>query len=183
MRQRRCRHNRRIFDPHAVMNLVAFLQSAQDGNSILDGRLLDQNRLETALQRRVFFDVLAIFIQRCRADTAQFAARQSRFEHIGSIHRPFRSARADHRMNFIDKENNLALGADDFLQHSLESFFELAAIFRAGHQSADVQTDNAFVFQILRHITVNDTLRQTFHNRRLADTRFADQHRIIFGAP
>ena len=35
-------------------------------------------RLETALQRRVFFDIFAVFVERRRADAVQLAARQHR---------------------------------------------------------------------------------------------------------
>src|SRR3546814_9823863 len=49
--------------------------------------LVDQYFLETALQRGVFFDVLAVFVQGSGAYTMQFAARQGRLEHIACIHR------------------------------------------------------------------------------------------------
>jgi len=54
MRQRGRRHQRGILDAHAVMNFVAFLQSAQNRNGRLDGRLGDLHGLESAFERRVF---------------------------------------------------------------------------------------------------------------------------------
>ena len=48
-------------------------------------RLFDHNRLETAFQRGIAFDVLAIFVQRRRADALQFAARQRRLQDIGRV--------------------------------------------------------------------------------------------------
>ncbi len=95
MRKRGRRHERRILNAHAVMHFVAFLQSAQDRDGRLDARLVHHHRLETPLQRRVLLDVLAIFVERRRADAAQFAARQLRLEHVRRVRRAFRRARAD----------------------------------------------------------------------------------------
>jgi len=48
--------------------------------------LADQDRLNTGrLQRRVFLDIFAIFIQRGCSDRVQFTARQRRFEHVSRI--------------------------------------------------------------------------------------------------
>ena len=42
--------------------------------------------------------------------------------------------------------------------------------------------DHALVLQHLRHVAGDDSLRQAFDDRRLADAGFADQHRIVLGA-
>src|SRR5208282_2456823 len=70
MRQGRGRDDGRIFDAHAVMHLVLFLQAAQDGNGVFDIWLAHENDLETAFERRVFLDVLAIFVERGGSDGA-----------------------------------------------------------------------------------------------------------------
>ena len=111
VRQRRRGDDRRIGDAHAVMHLVAFLQAAQDRDRVLDGRLVDQHLLEAALQRRVLFDVLAVFVQRRRADAVQLAARQRRLEHVAGVHRAFGFAGADHRVQLVDEQDDLALPA------------------------------------------------------------------------
>ena len=67
------------------------------------------NRLETALQRRILLDVLAVFRDRRRADHLEIAAGQRRLQQIGSIHRPFRRTGADDRMHFINKQNDSAV--------------------------------------------------------------------------
>ena len=72
-------------------------------------RLAHHHRLETPFQRRVFFDVLAIFIQRRRADAAQFAARQLRLHHVRRVRRAFRRARADERVQFVNEQNDPCL--------------------------------------------------------------------------
>ena len=50
------------------MNLVLFLEAAQDRNGVFDGRFLDQHGLEPARQGRILLDVLTVFVQRGRAD-------------------------------------------------------------------------------------------------------------------
>ena len=71
-----------VLDSHAMMGLVARLQAAQNRDGFLDRRFPYIDWLEAALKGGVFFDVLAVFIQRCGADAAQIAAGQGRLEHV-----------------------------------------------------------------------------------------------------
>ena len=82
VRQGRRRDDRSIGDAHAVMHFVLLLQAAQDRDRVLDRWLADIHRLETPLERSILFDVLAVFIERGRADAAQFAARQRGLQHV-----------------------------------------------------------------------------------------------------
>ena len=72
--------------------------------------------------------------------------------------------------------------ACDFAEHGLQPLLELAAIFRAGDQRAHVERHQPLFLQRFRHVAIDDAQRQAFGNRRLADARFADQHRIVLGA-
>ena len=60
------------------MEFVLFLDAAQDRDGVLDRRLADEDRLKTPRQRGVFLDMLAVFVERGRADAVQFAARKRR---------------------------------------------------------------------------------------------------------
>ena len=62
VRKFRCGHNGGVGNFHAVVRLVLFLQTAQNGDRILNTRLVDQHLLEATLKRRVLFDVLAVFV-------------------------------------------------------------------------------------------------------------------------
>ena len=75
--------------------------SSTDGSS-------DKHRLEAPRQRRVLLDVLAVFVEGRRADAVQFAARQGRFQHVRGVHRAFRLAGADQRVQFVDEDDDLA---------------------------------------------------------------------------
>ena len=160
-------------------HLIAFLQPAQDGNRVLDGRFGDQNRLEPALQRGVLFNVLAVFIERRRTDTMQLPARQHRFEQVARIHRAFRFARADNRMQLVDKQDNPAVALFNFLQNSLEAFLKLTAELGSCDQSAHIERKNGSVLEVFRHIAAYNPLCQPFGDGRLADAWFADQNRVV----
>ena len=81
---------------------------AQDLDRLLDGRLLDQDRLEAPLQRRVPLDVLAVLVERRRADRLQLAARQRRLEDVRRVDRALGRARADERVQLVDEEHAVA---------------------------------------------------------------------------
>ncbi len=169
----------RVLDPDAVMNLVAFLQSPEDGNRILHRRLLDQDRLEPPLERRVFFDVLPVFVQSGRADAAQFAPRQGRLEHVRGVDGSLRRPGAHHRMDLINEEDDLPLGGGDLLQDSLQPLLELAAVLRPGDKGADIEADDPFVTEVLRHVPIHDPLCQSLDDCRLAHARFPDQDGVV----
>ena len=134
-------HQGRVLDLHAaVMGLVARLQTAEDGDRVLDVGLADGDRLETPFQGGVFLHVLAILVQRRGADAAELAAGQGRLEQVGGVAAAFRPARADDRVQLVDEEHDVA-GGGDFLQDGLEPLLEFAAELRAGHQRAHVQGD------------------------------------------
>ena len=86
--------------------------------------------METAFQCRILFDVLAVLVQRGRADQAQLATGQHRLQHIAGVHRAFGRTRAD------DERDDLAVGVLDFVEHALEALLELATVLRAGHHGA-----------------------------------------------
>src|SRR5216684_2285153 len=65
--------------------LVAVLNAEQNLGGVAFIRRRNLDGLETALERTVFFDRLAILARRSRADTLNFTARQSRFQDVGRV--------------------------------------------------------------------------------------------------
>src|SRR5712691_438228 len=75
--------------------LVAVLNAEQNLGGIAFIRWRNLDGLETALQRTIFFDRLAILARRSRADTLNFTARQSWFQDVRRIERPLGRTRAN----------------------------------------------------------------------------------------
>ena len=175
------RHQRRVLEPDAVMDLVALPQPAQDADRVLDARFADDDRLEAPLERGILLDVLAVLVERRCANRMQLAARQHRLEHVGRVHGAFRGAGADDGVELVDEENDLAGGIGDFLEDRLQPLFELAAVLCAGNERAHVQGDNLLVLQPLGHVLPHDALGQAFDDGGLADAGFADEDGIVLG--
>ena len=182
VRQHGRRDERRVLEVHLVVNLVALAQAAQDADRVLDGRLADRDGLEAPLERRVLLDVLPVFVERRRADGVQLAAGQHRLQHVGRVDRSLGRARADDRVQFVDEEHDLAFGVDDFLEHRLEPFLELAAVLRAGHERPHVERDDALVLEAFGDVAADDADGQAFDDGRLADAGLADEHRVVLRA-
>ena len=166
-----------------MVRLVSIAQSAQDRDGVLNARLADEYRLEATLQRGVLLDVLAVLVQRRRADGPQLAARQHRLQHVRGVHRPLGRTRADDGVQLVDEEDDLPGGVRDFLQHRFQALFELAAEFRTRDQRAQIEGDHPLVLEVLRHVAAHDALCQSLGDRRLPDAGLADQHRVVLRPP
>ena len=173
---------RGVADADAVVGLVALLQAAEDRDRVRDGRLADEDRLEAALERRVLLDVLAVLVERGRADGAELAAREHRLQHVRRVDGALGRAGADDRVQLVDEEDDLALGVLDLLEHGLEPLLELAAVLRAGEQRADVERPDALALQALGDVAGDDALGEALDDRGLADARVADQHGVVLRA-
>ncbi len=104
--ERRRGDKRVVVDANAVIDLIALLQAAQDGNGVLDRRLVDLHGLEAALEGGVLFDILAVLVERGRADAVQLAASQHRLEEVAGIHAALGLARADDGVQLIDEQQD-----------------------------------------------------------------------------
>ena len=168
-----------IADLHAVEHLVPLFQAAQDGDGVFHGRLIHLHRLEAALQSGVFLDILAVLVQRGRADAVQLAAGQHGFQQIAGVHCAVGLAGTHDGVQLINEEDDLALALLHLIQDALQTLLELAAVLCASHQSTHVQAEHGAVFQVLRHIAPDDTLGQTLGDGRLADARLTDEAGVV----
>ena len=166
-----------------MMRLVLFLESPQDRDRVFDRRLGHQHRLEPPFEGRVFLDVLAVLVERRRANTVQFTAGQRRLEQVARVHRPLGRPRTHHRVQLVDEQNHLPARLFHLFEHRLEPVFELAPELRPCDQRPHVERDDRFVFEVLRHVTQNDPVRDPFDDRRLPDARLANQHRVVLPPP
>src|SRR5438067_5286984 len=90
----------------------------------------------------------------------QFAACQGRFQHIGGVHRAFRLAGADQRVQFIDEQDDAVGPRRNLLQYRLQPLLELAAVFRARQHRAEIERKQFLVLEALRHVAIDNALRK-----------------------
>ncbi len=172
----------RVLDAHPVVHLVPLLQAAQDGDRVLHRWLTDVDLLEPPLEGGVLLDVFAVLVERRGADHPQFTPGEERFDHVAGVHRPFRRAGADDRVQLVDERDDLAFRVGDLLEHGLQPFLELTAVLRAGDQRAHVEGDEALVLETLGNVAVGDAAGEAFDDGGLAHARLTDQHRVVLGA-
>ncbi len=128
-----------------MVHLVALFQAAQDGDGVLFTRLIDLHTLKASLQRRILFDVLTVLVKRSRADAMQFSTSQCRLEHIARVHRALSLAGAYHGVQLVDEQDDPAFLLAQFVEHRLETLFELAAKLRSSDQRPHVQREKTLV--------------------------------------
>ena len=110
VREHRRRDERRVLELHAVMDLVALAQAAQDADRVFDRRLADHHRLEAALERRVLLDVLRGTRRAWSRRSVCSSPRASiGFSMLRRVHRAFGRAGADDGVELVDEEDDLAL--------------------------------------------------------------------------
>src|SRR6185312_15566796 len=124
----------------------------------------------------------AELLERRRADAADLARGEHRLDQVRRVHRAARrGTRADDRVDLVDEEDRARLLlelADD----GLETLLEIAAIFRARDERAEIERPDRAVFQHGRHVAFDDALGETFGERGLADAGFADVERVVLAA-
>ena len=169
----------RVLD--VMERLVAVLDAEEHLDRLALGRRIDLDRLEPAFERAVLLDVLPVLGRRRRADAADLAARERRLEDVGGVERAFGRPGADERVQLVDEHDDVRV-LGQLLHDRLEALFELTAVLRAGDDERDVQREDPLVGEEVRHVAVDDLLRQAFDDRRLANARLADEHGVVLGA-
>ncbi len=160
---------------------VALAHAADDLDGFFFVRRGNFYGLKAALEGAVFLDGLAVFARRGGADALNFSARKRGLQNVGGVQRTFRGTCAHQSMQLIDEDDGV-LALHQFLHDGLQPLFELAAIFCARDDEGKIERKNALVSEERRNVAVGDALRETFDDGGLADSRFADQHGIVFRA-
>ena len=145
---------------------------------LLERRLLDHDRLEAALEGGVALDVLAVLVERGRADALELAAGERRLEDVGGVDRALGGAGPDERVELVDEQDRVVRVAQ-LLDDLLEPLLELAAVLRAGHERPDVEGQDALVEQRLRDVAGDDPVGEALGDGGLADAGLADQGRVV----
>ena len=170
-----------VRDVQAVVRLEPFAQTAQDQQALLRRGLCNAHGLKAPLERRVLFDILAVLLERRRADDLQLVAPKRGLENVRRVDRALGRARADDRVQLVDEENHIPRSLH-LVQDALDALFKVAAVLCAREHGRQVHTHNTLVAQVLGHVAVRNALRQPLGHRRLADAGLADEHGVILAA-
>ena len=145
------RLNRIVQQTDRVVPLEARPQLVENAACFFERRLGHVHGPEATSQRLVLLDVFLVLAERRRANHADFAPRQHRLEDVGGVRRrPERGTGADHRVRFIDEQNQVRPFLD-LADHVLDAILEHAAEHRAGHHRVHLQVDHLAIPQTYRH--------------------------------
>ena len=106
-----------------------------------------------------------------------------RLQQIGGVALSRRAAGADHRVRFVDEEDDRPRARLDFLDHRFEPVFELASDPGARLQQAEIERPHGDVAQRRRHVALRDAHREPLDDRGLADPGLAGQDRVVLAPP
>ncbi|CAB4940656.1 unannotated protein [freshwater metagenome] len=162
------------------MSLVTIAQTLQNFNGVRNGWFFNLDRLETAFERSVFFEMLAIFLERCCTDGLQFAASKHRLEDAGCVDCTFGGTGTNERVDLVDEKDDVAAGLD-FLEHLLETLFEIAAVTRTGNECTEIKRVQLLTVKRFGNLIGSDCLCETFNDCSLANTRFANKNGVVLG--
>ena len=168
-----------IGDEHAVEGLIIALDAPEDVLRLRQRGLVDDHRLEAALQRGVLFDIFAVFLQGGGADDLDLAPAQGGLQDVGGVHAALCVACAHQIVDLVDDQNNIAQRLD-LLDQALHAALKLAAELGPRHHGGHIQQPNLLVLQLVGHIACGDLLGQTLGNGRLAHARLADETGVVF---
>ncbi len=162
-----------------VMVLFVSLPDAeQDLVGLVDGRLVDHDRLEAALEGGVLLDVLAVLVQGRGPDALELAPGQRRLEDVGRVDGALRRTRPDQGVQLVDEQDRVAARAQ-LLDDLLQPLLELAAVLRAGHQRTDVQGQHPLVGERVGNVTGHDPMGEGLGDGGLAHAGLPDERGVV----
>ena len=166
--------------------MVLFVQvpnASKDLIGIFGRRCVDLDFIETTSQSSIFKDSIAILVLSGSPDNGQLTARKRWLKNIRQALRTAISSCAtcsQNLMDFIKEEDNVASFLD-FIDQVLDIFFKATTILGTSFQTGNINRNNFLVLDSRRHITINDSLSQTFYDSCLTNSGVSDQYRIVLG--
>ena len=168
-----------VGDRERVVHLEARAPGAEDLERLRAVEFADLDRVEAALERGVGADVVVVLVAGGRPDDADLAARERRLEQVGRVERLAHGRPGpDEVVQLVDEEDHIAVAAR-LVDDALEPLLELAAERGAGDEVDVREREHAGAGERARDFPRRDPLGQPLGDRRLADARLADEHRVV----
>ena len=165
------------------MQLIFLFDPSQDRDRVSNAWLIDLHRLKPPRKRCVLLDVFAILIQSCGPNAVQFTARQSRFDQVCRVHCAITFASTHQSVHLVDEQQDFTCSNGHLIEYSLEPLFKFTPIFSTSNQRPHIKRQQSFVAQAFRHVTIDNSERHAFCNRRFTHAGFPYQNRVVLGAP
>ena len=113
----------------------------------------------------------------------QLAPSQHGLQQVARIHAALGFSCAHNGVQFIDEQDDLALGLLHLVQHGFQPFLKFAPVLGARDQRAHVQRENGLVLQLFGDVLLHDSLGKSLGNGGFAHAGFADQDRVVLRLP
>ena len=110
-----------------VVLLVIVLDAVHHSEGIGHAGLLHPHGLKAALQRLIFFDILAVLVERRGADDLNFPAGEGRLQDVARVHGTFTLTGRGDGVDLINEQDDIARRLD-LAQQALDPLLELAVL-------------------------------------------------------
>ena len=116
-----------IGNGYLMVHFIFITQSLQHCHCCLFVWFFHFHRLETTFKSCVFFNMFPVFFQCGSTNELDFPTGKSGFQNIGCVNSAFRSPCTDDGMNFIHKQNDIAIGFY-FIHGFFHTFFKFTPV-------------------------------------------------------
>mmetsp|Transcript_109211 Transcript_109211/g.273568 ORF Transcript_109211/g.273568 Transcript_109211/m.273568 type:complete len:222 (+) Transcript_109211:1190-1855(+) len=168
-----------------MVSFILGCQALEDLHGLLLRWLGHVHGLEAALQCRIFFDVLAVLIDRRRANALELPTGQCRLQQVRGIDAaPLCTSAAtgtDESVDLVYNQDYTPVAVCHLLHNSFEPLFKVTTIASARQQQGHVNLDNDLIAECHGHATFGDALCQTMRDGRLANTCLSQEHGVVLG--
>ena len=158
--------------------LVVVLDAVHHSKGIGHAGFFHPHGLETAFQRLILLDILAVLVEGGGTDDLNFTTGEGGLQDIARVHGTLALTGRGDGVDLIDEQDHVACGLH-LAQQALDPLLELAAELGACHKAGEVQQIDLLILQADGHIPLGNALRNTFGNGGLAHTGFADEAGVV----
>ena len=113
---------------HPVVNFKAFSQASKNGDSIFHVWLIHDDGLKRRSRAASFSTIFAVFVQRSRTDTVEFATGKHGLEHIARINRALYFTCPNNGMHLINEQNDPPIRFAHLIEHRFQPLLKFREI-------------------------------------------------------
>ena len=163
------------------MFLIVWTQAFQNFNCFFLRRLFYCNRLKTAFQSCIFFNIFPVFLQSRRPNQLNLSSGKRRFQNVRGIQSTLCPTGADNCVNLINKKKDSLL-FPYFVNDISNTFFKFSTIFASCYHSGKIQNYHTFIFYSIRNHSCDNPLCKPLYNSCFSDSGFSCQAWIVLGS-